>query len=75
MTKFGKCLNGCGDMIFLEKPAWILIDFEIMDHLPDDVKARVTVCTLIMAFCPKCGYTISRSLKMAEWQQFLKSLK
>ena len=54
-----QCLNGCGPLVFLEKAAWVLIDFEVLNVLPEDLKSRVTVATLILAVCPKCGYHIS----------------
>ena len=68
-----QCMNGCGPLVVLEKPAWIMNDLDYLEVLPPELKKTTTVCTLIIAVCPKCGYHISRVLKPAEWQEFLKT--
>ena len=70
-----QCLNGCGELVKLEKPAWVLIDLDVMDYLPEDVKKKVTVCKLIHAICPKCGYNINQELNLEQWQKFIKEHK
>ena len=63
------------ELVQLKKPAWVLIDTDVMDYFPDDVRKEVTVCTLIHQVCPECGFTVSEKLNMEEWSKFLKSLK
>jgi len=69
------CLNGCGDLVEIKKPAWVLIDMEFLDYLPAEVKTRITICTLILKICPNCGFTVSRHLNINEWQEFIKERK
>ena len=71
--KIKQCMNGCGPLVVLEKPAWIMNDLDYLEVLPPELKASTVVCTLILAVCPKCGYHVSRTLKQAEWQEFLKT--
>jgi hypothetical protein len=73
--KIKDCLNGCGPLVFLERPAWVLNDLDYLAALPDVLRKSTIVCKLILAVCPKCGYLVSRELKQAEWKEFLKTVK
>lgn len=62
-------------MVKLDKPAWVLIDTDVLEYLPEDVRQSATVCTLIDEICPKCGFIISQELNQKQWEAFLKRLK
>lgn len=71
-----KCPNKCNtELVEIQKPAWVLIDVDVMDYLPEDVKQTVTVCTLIHRICPKCGFHMNQHLNQKEWSLFLEGIK
>ena len=69
------CPNCKVRCVILQKPAWVLIDLHLLEHLPENLKDNIEVCTLIDAVCPKCGFIMSRGLNRKEWTAFLEGQK
>jgi len=67
-----KCLNGCGEMVHIEKPAMVMIDMEAIDYVPEEARTSIVICKLIHHICPKCGFTVSQSLTSKELGAYLK---